>query len=90
MTKGNHIRKPLVQIFPENGGELVGKLVRHQWKYMEDKEDDKKQGSSEQRWSNKFVNDTCAQQKNGTAPNFYIVKAKNKNIREKIQNAMAF
>ena len=25
---------------------------------MEDKEDDKKQGSCEQRWSHKFVNDT--------------------------------
>ena len=36
----------------------VGKLVRHQWKYMEDKEDDKKQDWSEQRWSHKFVNDT--------------------------------
>ena len=47
------------------GRKQVGKLVRHQWKYMEDKEDDKKQGSCEQRWSHKFVNDTWST-KNGT------------------------
>ena len=38
--------------FPKGGGygrkkvrKVVGKLVGHQWKYMEDKEDDKKQSS---------------------------------------------
>ena len=45
------------------GRKQVGKLVRHQWKYMEDKEDDKKQGSCEQRWSHKFVNDTWPREK---------------------------
>ena len=30
---------------------------------MEDKEDDKKQGSCEQRWSHKFVNDTWPREK---------------------------
>ena len=43
---------------------------------MEDKEDDKKQGSCEQRWSHKFVNDTWPREKRrqpkvrGTTLNF--------------------
>ena len=39
---------------------------------MEDKEDDKKQGSCEQRWSHKFVNDTWSKEKDAKSGGAYI------------------